>query len=94
MAYQITYGPVKRKKENPGQGRWKLSAAVFAVVLVLSSLTSVFREELLSILLPGDPAVTAAALQTMTEQIMEGEQIGVAFTCFCQEIIENAELSQ
>lgn len=94
MAYQITYGPVKRKKEKQSIKNWKIPLIVFLAVLLVSSLGALFREELLSFLLPGDPEVTAAALQTMAQQIGEGQRITDALTCFCQEIVENANFTQ
>ena len=93
MAYQITYGPVKQKKEKPRSYNWRVSVLVFAAVLVISTLVAVYREELIFLLLPGDPRVTAAALDNMAEQIGEGQRIADAFTCFCQEIIDHADFT-
>jgi hypothetical protein len=42
------------------------------------------------VLLPGDPAVTAAALENMTEGLRSGESLLDAVTAFCREIIANA----
>ena len=42
-------------------------------------------------LLPGDPAVTAAALENMVDNIKDGNSIAEAVTAFCREIVENAE---
>lgn len=94
MAYQITYGPVKQKKMGGKRGGGKLPAAVFLGALLLSVLAYEFRESIASFLLPGDPDVTAAALQSMAEEIAVGERIGDAFACFCQEIIEHAGLPE
>lgn len=94
MAYQITYGPVKQKRAAAKNGRGKVLAAIFLAALILSFLVSGYREQIAAFLLPGDPDVTAAALQDMAVQIGAGENIGDAFTCFCQEIIENAGIAE
>ena len=41
-------------------------------------------------LLPGDPAVTEAAIKEMIEKLSAGEGFGDAVTAFCKEIIAGA----
>jgi hypothetical protein len=42
-------------------------------------------------LLPGDPEVTAAALEQMVDDLRAGHGLGAAVTAFCREIVENAK---
>ena len=44
-------------------------------------------------LLPGDPRITAAALETLRENLTAGETLSDAVTAFCREIIHGASLS-
>ena len=41
-------------------------------------------------LLPGDPAVTAAALENMAADLKAGQSVRDAITAFCAEIIAHA----
>lgn len=89
MGYMIEYGcgtgvklPVKKKK------RW-----VIPIVLLLAAslLGAVFVPEiriaLRDIILPGDGAVTAEALQNLAEDLKDGEGVADAVTAFCQQIL-------
>lgn len=89
MGYRITYGPVKRKKEKPR--RWPVWMAGVAALAVFVRIMG-WDEVLLSFLLPGDPAVTAAALENMARSLGDGQGIAEAITGFCREIIGNAQL--
>lgn len=93
VAYQIRYGPVKGKA--PADGRKKagrrLLAALCAAALLIGLPFSGIGKTIWNWLLPGDAAVTGAALNTMVEEIRAGESVSDAVTAFCREIIENAK---
>lgn len=59
-----------------------------AVVILI--LASGYKDTLLRWLLPGDSAVTAAALGELAENVQEGVPAGEAITAFCREILNNA----
>lgn len=91
MGYKITYGSgLKKQPVHSKKNSKLLILIVFALALVLrlSGLGERFGE----FLLPGDPQVTADALQAMVQQLQEGEPLGDVFTAFCGEIIENAQI--
>lgn len=96
MSYRIAYSPEKNskyplRKERKFGYTWIVTIA--AVALALLGIIGVHRENALkSLLLPGNPVVTEAALKTMVTDIRGGEPVADAFTAFCREIIENANL--
>lgn len=95
MAYRIDYGtagthrkPLRHKLSAPA-----FKATIFVLILVASAVTVklVGLTWVRDVLLPGDPAVTAAALDNMTDGLRNGESLLDAVTAFCREIIENAQ---
>lgn len=56
------------------------------VVVVLLVLSVKFRDSILLWLLPGDPSVTATALQDLIIDFRDGAPVGEAVSAFCQEI--------
>ena len=88
MAYKITYGPPQTYKFRFSQQGLAIFLAV--CILVVGCYLVSEWDTLRHLMLPGDAAVTEAALQTFTLQLEQGEDIGRAFACFCREIIENA----
>lgn len=96
MAYQIRYGPVKRKAPTDRRkkaGCWLL-VTLCAAVLLIGIQFSGIGKTIWNWILPGDAAVTGAALNTMVEEIRAGESVSDAVTAFCREIIENAKLPE
>lgn len=94
MSYKIIYGPIRYKNEENGRRGWKMwilpGVLALAVCLRFMGLGELFSR----MLLPGDPEVTAAAFQSMVTALWDGESVGEAFTVFCGEIIENANIPQ
>ena len=92
MAYRISYdgvGKYRLKNKNKRKG---IYSAVFVLLLVfvaisikVSGLTWVQE-----VLLPGDSAVTAAALEDMVTDLRNGDSLYEAIKAFCQEIVEHA----
>lgn len=91
MAYKITYGPERPKRSKR---KHRLLTVILIMIFIIGLRYSGIGEIIGKWLFPGDLEVTVAAWQTMTEQIEAGENIGDAFSCFCLEIIENAQLPQ
>lgn len=90
MAYRITYGPkIRAEKRQPKSRGWMIAAVgALAIVLYVAGAWDTLKDWLL----PGDAAVTESALQTLTQQVEEGVDLGQAFAAFCREIIENAQI--
>ena len=96
MAYQIRYGPVKRKEQSDRRkkaGRW-LPVTLCAAALLIGIQFSGIGKTIWNWILPGDAAVTGAALNTMVEEIRAGESVSDAVAAFCTEIIENAKIPE
>ena len=93
MAYRIRYISFGEEKKAEGRRNWKTLLAGLLVAMLLIGAMFVKIGELpfvMEYLLPGDPSVTAAALDGMVEDLKEGESIKNAVTAFCREIIEHA----
>ena len=91
MSYCIKYDPEKKKiypQKATGKPRWLILALVLVVLLFAAQKLDT-SGKIKSILLPGDPQTTSAALSTMITEIREGEPVGEAVTAFCLEIIHN-----
>lgn len=91
VGYLIQYDPDMNHKYPPfshvrAKKAWRyvLGTVSVAVLLVLSLK---FRDSILLWLLPGDPPVTAAALQDLIADFRSGTPAAEAVTTFCQEII-------
>lgn len=94
MAYRIDYGSSGkryRKIRRLPPSAYKTLFVIAALVIVALSIKIFGLSWIRQILLPGDPDVTAAALENMTDGLKNGESILEAVTTFCREIIANAQ---
>ena len=96
MAYQIRYGQTITKttlQENPRNRKIRP-----AWILLISALIAIIlwgrAKGIPDFLIPGNKAVTEAALSTMVDDILDGEKLGDAITAFCMEIIEHANIPE
>ena len=96
MAYCITYESVKKPKSRFRLGRkgWVAIALVLVLVLGAMAVKSSGLDFVKTYLLPGDPAVTAAALEDMAEDLRQGESLFAALREFCEEIVEHGSKMQ
>lgn len=94
MGYQISYGPIKTKDSVKMRGKTVRAFAlvICIIALVIGLQVSGVGKTLWRWMLPGNPEVTSAALDTMAESLKQGDSVGEAVTAFCREIIENANL--
>ena len=90
VQYRIEYGcgiseHRKRKKVrmNAKPALLIVAALAFAALMVWPAGRLWVRD----LLLPGDEAVTAAALGKLVSDLMAGEQVGASIESFCLEII-------
>lgn len=95
MAYRVEYKSFgEEKKQTKAQNHKR---AIIAASLVLALTGGALTVKLTGLpwiqkyLLPGDPDVTAAALEQMVEDLRSGSNIGDAVTSFCKEIMGNAQ---
>ena len=95
MPYRIDYtaGNSRRKPLRTKLPPAAIKAAIVVVALILCAITIkiVGLNWVQDVLLPGDPAVTAAALENMTDGLRSGDSLLGAVTTFCKEIIANAQ---
>ena len=94
MAYRIEYDTsVPCRQRCCGKPKVTLLAAGFFLLFLL--LVNLFwpagGDLLREILLPGDPAVTAEAVDSLIENLEDGETVSDSVAAFCREIIDNAE---
>ena len=96
MAYRITYESVEKPKSRFRLGRkgWVATALVLVLVLGAMAVKNSGLDFVKTYLLPGDPAVTAAALEDLAEDLQQGESLIAAFRAFCEEIIEHGTKMQ
>ena len=99
MGYQISYGQAgmkKRRKWNIPKLKIEKSKIMTVFCVILSALLIAvcivpqFRVYLRDLILPGDPAVTADALEEMVDAIGRGESVQAALTEFCRDILRGA----
>lgn len=88
MAYKMEYGmktPVVcstvqvQKKQRRKPKLWIIISVCIALITVCAAT---------DILIPGDAAVTKAAMSNMVNNIREGEQVVDAFAAFCQTVLQ------
>lgn len=90
MGYTIQYSPEasERYPISVRSKKWKYFLTVCLTVLLLF-LAVRYRAELLRLLLPGDPDVTADAFAKLVTEIRAGNA-GDAVAAFCWEILDHA----
>lgn len=89
MSYCIRY----ETKKHPWQkriNRRKTAVRIVSVCLILL-LIGCFYMGNMGLLLPGDPDVTAQALENMTDALSSGDSLKDAVVTFCQEILEHGD---
>ena len=92
MGYRIEYEKMGRIPQQNKKKWTGVFVAVLVMLLVIGAIAvkSVGLEWVQEVLIPGDPDVTAAAMEGMVENLRSGVGIAEAFKAFCQEIIQNA----
>lgn len=88
MAYRIKYNLVgpDRKSTQKNKRAWTIVIILGIGGLMAIALHLPWARNLL---LPGDSAVTAAALEGLAENLQQGESLMDAITVFCRSIIAN-----
>lgn len=91
MGYQIRYNDTSGMLViNKKTGRKNKGVMILLVSIILAA-TVIMAVN--GYLIPGDASVTKSAVKTFQQEIKRGEDIGKAFTAFCKEIVDGANLS-
>ena len=85
MSYRIYYG--KKKKYPPVRKRNKNMIRIVVAIVCITGALILWRNELTSILIPGDDTVTKVAYANFKSELEAGEPFGSAFEAFCRGII-------
>lgn len=97
MGYRISYEPIK-KLRGAEKRRTRIGALVGIFFLLFLLMVNLFWAEgaavLRELVMPGDAAVTALALEEMSENLKEGIPLQEAVEGFCRSIWENGIFSQ
>ncbi len=94
MGYRIEYdaGTAVTERTKSKDRKPKIKTAALLLVAGLVAGTLVWpkgRAWARDLLLPGDEAVTAQALEDLAEDLAEGGPVSEAVEAFCRQIIEN-----
>lgn len=95
MGYRVEYQQVK--KARGGEKRTSRLAALtmlclFLFLLLVNGFWPRGAEVLRDLLLPGDAAVTVAALEDLALELRTGEELSSALESFCRKVVSEAEL--
>lgn len=95
MGYRVEYETVRkvRRMEQKTARVPAMTAAVFVVFLLLVyGFWPKGREALRQLLIPGEPAVTVAALEGLADELETGADLGDALENFCRTVVREAEI--
>lgn len=92
MAYRIEYPTTKKvrgaeKRREPVSSLIALSFMIF--LMLVSALWPSGAQTLRELLIPGNTAVTAAALEDLATDLRGGEGVQEALESFCRQVTEN-----
>ena len=94
MGYRISYenGGIRTRispPKNIGRKRFLFFGAVFALAIFMIAFHQSSRVR--RFFLPGNKAVTEAAVTELVESVQRGEHFEDAITAFCKQIIDNGQ---
>lgn len=96
MGYHIDYANggarVWDAPKKAGHGRVIVFALLLVAIFLFQALLPEAVDTLREHLIPGDRAVTSAAFSQMLASLRDGAPCTQAFTAFCREIIDGAEI--
>lgn len=91
MSYSIKYEPELGKKYPSTLKRGiKTKKTVILALVIGLVIFCAFQTNVVKFLLPGDPAVTAAAFSSLIEHMEAGVSVKESLIYFCKEIVVNA----
>lgn len=95
LGYRVEYGPVKKVRgleKRVSRVASLTAVSMLLFFLLVGSFWPEGAEIMRRLVFPGDPAVTAAALEELTEDLREGESLPDSLRGFCIRIFEGAVL--
>lgn len=92
MSYSIRYDSVRcpKNKQSSSAGKIVITLILCVCIVGAIALKSLGLPWIRQVLLPGDPEVTASALEHLVEDLRGGDRLWNAVTAFCREIVDNA----
>ena len=90
MAYHLQYGVSRFDKRGRGAPWRKWLTLLLVAIFLLGGWLLPQWGIALEWLLPGDPKVTAFALENLRAGLASGEPLGEALAAFCREVIHGA----
>lgn len=95
MGYRVDYQPVKKVRGLEKRTARAPALAALGLILFCLLVNCVWprgAEVVREILIPGDTAVTVAALEEFAAELEAGEELSSALQTFCRRVIREAEL--
>ena len=95
MGYRVDYQPVNKVRGLEKRTARAPALAALCLVLFCLLVNSIWprgAEVMRELLIPGNPAVTVAALEDFAEELKAGEALPSALEGFCRKVIREAEL--
>lgn len=96
MSYSVFYSPQTKKKfpdKKETHVKWGRVIAVMVLICIGIGIVSLYKSGVLrELLIPGEPAITVAALETLAENLQEGMPFQQAVEAFCGEILSYAPM--
>lgn len=98
MSYKIKYDvdiikiPIHDKMKTGSKSLAIVAAAVCICLLLVSASSGI--DNIKEWILPGNPKVTEAALDTLVTELRQGEPLNDAISAFCKEILVHADVPQ
>ena len=96
MGYRVDYQPVKKVRLAEKRHSRVLALTGLCLLLfflLVNSLWPQGAQTLREILIPGDAAVTTAALEDFAQELGAGETLRSALETFCRRILQEAEFA-
>lgn len=93
MGYRVEYqaGKVENREVHPGRFPVMLGACLLAFLLLVNGLWPRGGQVLRELLLPGNPAVTVAALEDFAQELKAGETLESALESFCRKVFDDGK---
>lgn len=94
MAYRVEYEPGKREKQHSGRFPLLLAGCILAFLVLVNSLWPQGAQVLRQWLIPGNPVVTVAALESFAEELKDGQPISDSLERFCKRILDDGKAAR
>lgn len=91
MGYQIRYEGTESKRPAGKRFAAGLGAAVLATVVLAACLWPQAGQRVRQVVFPGDPALTAAAMEELSQELKTGVPLSQAWRQFCRSILHDED---